>query len=210
VAVVSTKTFVATVVVFTLVGLMLGRTRDLSHPEGLRLIRALQQLGGDVDALIAREDEYRRLGESLARYDNAYFIGRGNGYCLAMEGAMKLKEISYIHAEAYAASELKHGPLALISPATPTVVLVPDDDRLAKNVGSIEEIRARGGPVYTIAQVDELPGDPELQSRVPPSHELLAPVLMLIPLQLMAYHAALARGCEVDRPRNLAKSVTVE
>ncbi len=210
VAVVSTKTFVATVVVFTLIGLMLGRTRDLSHGEGARLIRSLQGLGEAVRELLGREAEYQRLGESLAQYDNAYFIGRGAGYCLAMEGALKLKEISYIHAEAYPASELKHGPLALISPTTPTVVLVPDDDQCSKNLGSIEEIRARGGPVYAITQVDELPGDAALRIRVPECHELLTPILMLIPLQLMAYHAALARGCEVDRPRNLAKSVTVE
>ncbi len=210
VAVVSTKTFVATVVVFTLIGLMLGRTRDLSHGEGARLIAALQQLGGLVRDLLGREDEFQRMGESLAQYDNAYFIGRGTGYCLAMEGALKLKEISYIHAEAYPASELKHGPLALISPTTPTVVLVPDDDQCSKNLGSIEEIRARRGPVYAVTQVDELPGDADLRIRVPSCHELLTPIVMLVPLQFIAYHAALARGCEVDRPRNLAKSVTVE
>ncbi len=210
VAVVSTKTFVATVVVFALIGLLFGRTRDLSHAEGERLLRALSALGDQVGGLIEREAEFKRLGESIAAYDNAYFIGRGNGYALAMEGALKLKEVSYIHAEAYAASELKHGPLALISPATPTVALVPDDEQLAKNMGSIEEIRAREGPVYAVTQVDDLPGDPALRVKVPTSHEVLAPILMLIPLQFMAYYAALARGCEVDRPRNLAKSVTVE
>jgi glucosamine--fructose-6-phosphate aminotransferase (isomerizing) len=210
VAVVSTKTFVATVLVFALIGLLFGRTRDLSHAEGERLIRALRDLGPAVAALIEREDEFKRLGEALARYENAYFIGRGNGYGLAMEGALKLKEISYIHAEAYPASELKHGPLALISPETPTVVLVPDDDQLPKNLGSIEEIRARSGPVFAVTQVADLPVDADQMVVVPPSHELLAPLLMLIPLQLIAYHAALARGCEVDRPRNLAKSVTVE
>jgi len=210
VAVVSTKTFVATVVVFALIGLLFGRTRDLSHAEGQRLLRALHALGGQVAGLLEREDEFKRLGESIAAYENAYFIGRGNGYALAMEGALKLKEVSYIHAEAYAASELKHGPLALISPTTPTVALVPDDEQLAKNMGSIEEIRAREGPVYAVTQVDDLPGDPALRVKVPISHEVLAPLLMLIPLQFMAYYAALARGCEVDRPRNLAKSVTVE
>ncbi|MDZ7669316.1 MAG: glutamine--fructose-6-phosphate transaminase (isomerizing) [Gammaproteobacteria bacterium] len=210
VAVVSTKTFVATVVVFALIGLLFGRTRDLSHAEGERLLRALNALGDQVAELLTREPEFQRLGESIAAYDNAYFIGRGNGYALAMEGALKLKEVSYIHAEAYAASELKHGPLALISPTTPTVALVPDDEQLAKNMGSIEEIRAREGPVYAVTQVDDLPGDPTLRVKVPTSHEVLAPLLMLIPLQFMAYYAALARGCEVDRPRNLAKSVTVE
>tara|TARA_Y100001933_G_scaffold45087_1_gene42925 strand:- start:3664 stop:5487 length:1824 start_codon:yes stop_codon:yes gene_type:complete len=210
VAVVSTKTFVATVLVFALIGLLFGRTRDLSHAEGERLIRGLRELGPAVAALIAREDEFRRLGEALAQFDNAYFIGRGTGYGLAMEGALKLKEISYIHAEAYPASELKHGPLALISPQTPTVVLVPDDDQVAKNIGSIEEIRARSGPVFAISQVADLPVDDDHLALVPPAHELLSPLLMLVPLQLVAYHAALARGCEVDRPRNLAKSVTVE
>ncbi len=210
VAVVSTKTFVATVVVFALLGLALGRTRDLSPGEGERLIRGLRGLADQVTALLARESEFRRLGEAIARHDNAYFIGRGLGYGVAMEGALKLKEISYIHAEAYPASELKHGPLALVSPATPTVVVVPDDDQLAKNLGSIEEIRARGGPVYAVTQVAELPVAPERCVLVPPVHELLTPVLMLLPLQFLAYHAAVARGCEVDRPRNLAKSVTVE
>jgi glucosamine--fructose-6-phosphate aminotransferase (isomerizing) len=210
VAVVSTKTFVATVLVFALIGLLFGRTRDLSHAEGERLIRGLRELGPAVEALIARDDEFERLGKAIAGFDNAYFIGRGTGYGLAMEGALKLKEISYIHAEAYPASELKHGPLALISPQTPTIVLVPDDDQVAKNVGSIEEIRARSGPVFAISQAADLPVEEEHLVLVPPAHELLSPLLMLIPLQLVAYHAALARGCEVDRPRNLAKSVTVE
>lgn len=210
VAVVSTKTFTATVVVFALIGLLLGRTRDLSHAEGLRLIRALQALGPQLAELVTREAECRRLGEQLARHENAFFIGRGSGYALALEGALKLKEISYIHAEAYAASELKHGPLALISPATPTVALVPDDEQLAKNLGAIEEIRARRGPVFAVAQAAPLPLDEEGCFRVPSTHELLTPILMAVPLQLIAYHAAVARGCEVDRPRNLAKSVTVE
>lgn len=210
VAVVSTKTFTATVLVFLLIGLLFGRTRDLSHAEGMRLIRELRSLSGAVRALIEREPEFRRLGESLAGFDNAYFIGRGLGYGLAMEGALKLKEISYIHAESYPASELKHGPLALISPDTPTLALVPDDDQVSKNVSSIEEILARRGPVYAITQGATLPGDAANHVTVPASHELLAPLLMLVPLQILAYYAALARGCEVDRPRNLAKSVTVE
>jgi glucosamine--fructose-6-phosphate aminotransferase (isomerizing) len=210
VAVVSTKTFVATLLVLLLIGLLVGRTRDLSHAEGARLIRELRSLSGVVRDLIAREAEFRELGNALARFDNAYFIGRGNGFGLAQEGALKLKEISYIHAEAYPASELKHGPLALISSTTPTVVLVPDDHQVSKNVGSIEEISARSGPVFAISQVGDLPVCGGVQVRVPGSHELLAPVLMLVPLQFMAYQAALARGCEVDRPRNLAKSVTVE
>ena len=210
VAVVSTKTFIATVLVFVLIGLLFGRTRDLSHAEGARLIRELTSLSGVVRELIAREPEFKRIGHSLARYDNAYFIGRSSGFALAQEGALKLKEISYIHAEAYPASELKHGPLALISPTTPTVVLIPDDDQVKKNIGSIEEISARNGPVYAVTQVPNLPVDEPLQGRSPAGHELLAPIVMLIPLQMLAYHAALARGCEVDRPRNLAKSVTGE
>ncbi|MEQ8783565.1 MAG: glutamine--fructose-6-phosphate transaminase (isomerizing) [Roseibium album] len=210
VAVVSTKTFVATVVIFALVGLLFGRTRDLSHADGERLIRELRALSGGVSQLIEREDEFKRVGEALAQYENAYFIGRGAGYSLALEGALKLKEISYIHAEGYPASELKHGPLALISPTTPTLALVPDDDQLAKNLGSIEEIRARGGPVFAVTQVTDLPIPDDHRMVVPATHELLAPLLMLVPLQFIAYFASLARGCDVDRPRNLAKSVTVE
>jgi glucosamine--fructose-6-phosphate aminotransferase (isomerizing) len=210
VAVVSTKTFTNTLAAFALLALHLGRMRDVSPAEGKRLLDALQALPDQVQSLIDREAEFAAIARRYARYDRAYYIGRCEGYGLAREGALKLKEISYIHAEAYPASELKHGPLALIDPATPTVAIVPDDDLLAKNLSSIAEIKARKGPVLAIGQSESLDAPVDDYIRVPRSHPVLDPVLMLIPLQFIAYHAALARGCDVDRPRNLAKSVTVE
>ena len=127
-----------------------------------------------------------------------------------MEGALKLKEVSYLHAEAYPASELKHGPLALIAPETPTIVVIPKDDLFPKNVSTIEEIRARRGPVIAITHPGELPVTVEAALRVPKSESELDPILLDIPLQLLAYHVALKKGCDIDKPRNLAKSVTVE
>ena len=159
--------------------------------------------------VLGREDEFAEVGRKYARYDHAYFIGRNEGFSVAMEGALKLKEVSYIHAEAYPASELKHGPLALVTPETPTIAIVPNDDLVEKNMATIEEIKARRGPVLAIAQ-GELPVEVEDLIVVPETHELLTPILMLLPLQLIAYHAALTRECDVDQPRNLAKSVTVE
>jgi glutamine---fructose-6-phosphate transaminase (isomerizing) len=132
------------------------------------------------------------------------------GYAVAMEGALKLKEVSYLHAEAYPASELKHGPLALIAPETPTIVVIPRDDLFGKNVSTIEEIRARRGPVIAITNPGELPVTTEGQFEVPVTEPELAPLLLNIPLQLLAYHVALKKGCDIDKPRNLAKSVTVE
>jgi glucosamine--fructose-6-phosphate aminotransferase (isomerizing) len=127
-----------------------------------------------------------------------------------MEGALKLKEVSYLHAEAYSASELKHGPLALITPETPTLVVMPHDDLFPKNVSTIEEIRARRGPVFAMTHSEELPVTVEAAFAVPASEPELDPILFNIPLQLLAYHVALKKGCDIDRPRNLAKSVTVE
>ncbi|MDA1077369.1 MAG: glutamine--fructose-6-phosphate transaminase (isomerizing), partial [Proteobacteria bacterium] len=156
VAVVSTKTFSATLIVFALIALLLGRTRDVSHAEGERLLKALHELPDLLRGELKREEEFAALAKRYSHFDHAYFIGRNAGYDLATEGALKLKEISYIHAEAYPASELKHGPLALISPTTPTVAIVPDDGLIAKNTATIEEIRSRQGPVLAITQVDDL------------------------------------------------------
>jgi glucosamine--fructose-6-phosphate aminotransferase (isomerizing) len=210
VAVVSTKTFTNTLAAFVLFALYLGRMRDVSPAEGKRLLDALESLPDRVQALIDREAEFASMAQRYAQFQRAYYIGRCEGYGLAREGALKLKEISYIHAEAYPASELKHGPLALIDPDTPTIAIVPDDDLLAKNCSSIAEIKARKGLVLAIGQSESLDAPVDDYIRVPACHPVLDPILMLIPLQLIAYHAALARGCDVDKPRNLAKSVTVE
>jgi len=215
IAVVSTKTFVSTLVAFVLLGLHLGRMKDLSVAEGRALIEALDSLPDQVNTMLQDESAIETVAQKYSDIENVYFVGRNLGYGVAMEAALKLKEISYIHAEAYAASELKHGPLALISPATPTIFVLPDDDLLEKNLSTIEEIRARKGPLLIVT--DAL-GEPLARVRkladdcivVPRSCDLLTPVMMLLPLQLLAYHIALLRDCDVDQPRNLAKSVTVE
>jgi glucosamine--fructose-6-phosphate aminotransferase (isomerizing) len=213
--VVSTKTLVSTVIAFVLLALHIGRMRDLSVAQGKKLIDALDALPAQISTVLQNEAEYKRIAKKYAGFDNAYFIGRNLGFAIAMEGALKLKEISYIHAEAYPASELKHGPLALVTSGTPTFFVLPNDDLLEKNLSTVQEIRARKGPVLAITHAM---GDAEKEIFalmdevicVPKSHEFLDPILMLIPLQLLAYHIALARSCDVDQPRNLAKSVTVE
>lgn len=208
VAVVSTKTFTATLAAFCLIGLYFARGRDLAHSEGAAVVEALQALPAQVSQLLERAPEYQAIAAQLAVYDHAYFVGRNEGYFLAMEGSLKLKEISYIHAEAYAASELKHGPLALVSASTPTVALVPEDELLSKNLSTIAEVRARKGPVWIVGQGAVPTETPALQ--IMSAHPVVTPILMSLPLQLLAYYVALERGCDVDRPRNLAKSVTVE
>ncbi|XOV84921.1 MAG: glutamine--fructose-6-phosphate transaminase (isomerizing) [bacterium] len=210
VAVVSTKTFACTLTAFALLALYIGRMRDVSPAEGANVIRALNDLPDQVQGLIERSAEFEQIARKYARYQRAYFIGRCEGYGLAREGALKLKEISYIHAEAYPASELKHGPLALIDEQTPTFAIVPDDDLLAKNISTLAEIKTRKGPVVAIGQSAAGVVDVDDYIQVPSSHPLTDPILLLIPLQFIAYYTALARDCDVDQPRNLAKSVTVE
>jgi glutamine---fructose-6-phosphate transaminase (isomerizing) len=210
IAVVSTKTFTCTAVAFALLALHLGRIRDLSTAAGTRLLDAFDELPGQLEKIIARDDEISRLARHFERCEHAYFIGRASGYAVAMEGALKLKEVSYLHAEAYAASELKHGPLALISPETPTLIILPRDDLFRKNISTIEEIRARRGPVVAITHPGEMPVTLDGSFEVPVSVPELDPILLNLPLQLLAYHVALQKGRDIDRPRNLAKSVTVE
>jgi glucosamine--fructose-6-phosphate aminotransferase (isomerizing) len=210
IAVVSTKTFMSTLVAFVLLALHLGRMKDVSAGAGRRIIDALDRLPDALAALIANQSQMTDLAKKYARFANAYFVGRNEGYALAMEGALKLKEVSYLHAEAYPASELKHGPLALISPDTLTVVVIPSDDLFEKNVSTIEEIRARRGPVIALSHTATLPVAVDDVIVVPQLHELLDPLLMLVPLQQFAFQVAIERGCDIDQPRNLAKSVTVE
>jgi glucosamine--fructose-6-phosphate aminotransferase (isomerizing) len=211
ISVVATKTYTSTLVAFALLAIHLGRIRDLSTAQGARLLKALEALPAQVARILTQEEHMAKLASEIARCDNAYFVGRAAGFPVAMEGALKLKEISYLHAEAYPASELKHGPLALISPQTPTVVVMPRDDLFAKNVATIEEIRARSGPVYVVTQPgDALPVAARGIIEVPKSEPELDALLLNIPLQLLAYHVALAKDRNIDQPRNLAKSVTVE
>ncbi|MEE4284402.1 MAG: glutamine--fructose-6-phosphate transaminase (isomerizing) [Pseudomonadales bacterium] len=210
VAVVSTKTFACTLTAFALLALHIGRMRDVSPAEGANVIRALNELPQQIQSLIDRRTEFEQVAKKYADYHRAYFIGRCEGFGLAREGALKLKEISYIHAEAYPASELKHGPLALIDEQTPTFAIVPDDDLLAKNLSTLAEIKTRKGPVVAIGQSEALNVEIDDYIHVPRYHPLTDPILLLIPLQFLAYYTALARDCDVDQPRNLAKSVTVE
>ncbi|MEU4683809.1 glutamine--fructose-6-phosphate transaminase (isomerizing) [Streptomyces xinghaiensis] len=208
VCVVSTKCFTNTAVAFALLALHLGRIRDLSVADGKRIIAGLRRLPEQIAGILREE---QRIAELAAEYANAksmMFVGRVRGFPVAREASLKLKEVSYVHAEAYPASELKHGPLALIEPAVPTVAVVPDDDLLEKNRATLEEIKARSGRILAVAHREQEKADHTIV--VPKNEDELDPVLMGIPLQLLAYHSALALGRDIDKPRNLAKSVTVE
>jgi glucosamine--fructose-6-phosphate aminotransferase (isomerizing) len=213
VAVASTKALTNMYLAFALLAVQLGRVRDLSISDGQRLIAALKAIPGQIEEILASEDQLAKVAHSLAQAESLFFIGRVRGFPVAREGAQKFKEISYRHAEAYQTSELKHGPLALISPSLPTVAIVPDDELVERNVAALHEINARGGPltVVTHASVDlgDLSGVVE-RIDVPRSERELDPILLTIPLQLLSYHAALELGHDIDKPRNLAKSVTVE
>ena len=165
-----------------------------------------------IQAVLALEPHIVQWAERFSEKDNALFLGRGMHYPVALEGALKLKEISYIHAEAYPAGELKHGPLALVTAAMPVVVVAPKDELIDKLKSNMQEVRARGGELYVLADADSL-----IQSeegihviRMPEHYGALSPILHVVPLQLLAYHTACAKGTDVDKPRNLAKSVTVE
>jgi glutamine---fructose-6-phosphate transaminase (isomerizing) len=210
IAVVSTKTFTCTAVAFALLAIHLGRLRDLSAANGARLLAGLEALPEQVSSILAGEAAIDSVARALARHHDVYFVGRAAGFPVAMEGALKLKEVSYQHAEAYPASELKHGPLALIDRETPTVVVLPRNELFEKNLSTIEEIRARRGPTYLVTQPGPVPIPVEGMLEVPVSEPELDPILLNIPLQLLAYRVARARGTEIDQPRNLAKSVTVE
>lgn len=214
IAVASTKALTTMFLGCALLALQLGRVRDLSVADGRRLIAGLRALPEQIEEVLAAEQQLVPLAHRLAEAESLFFVGRVRGYPVAREGAQKFKEISYRHAEAYQTSELKHGPLALISPAVPTVAIVPNDELVERNVAALHEIAARGGPlvVITHAGVDlgGLAGADVARVDVPQTERELDPVLLTIPLQLLAYHAAVHLGLDVDKPRNLAKSVTVE
>jgi glucosamine--fructose-6-phosphate aminotransferase (isomerizing) len=198
---------------FALLALQLGRVRDLSIADGKRLVAGLQRLPGDLEKVLALEEDLIPVAERLAKAESLFFIGRVRGYPVAREGAQKFKEVTYRHAEAYQTSELKHGPLALIDKRVPTVAIVPDDELADRNVGALHEISARGGPLVVITHADVNLGDVEdrvLRIDVPQNERELDPILLTVPLQLLAYHAALFLERDIDKPRNLAKSVTVE
>jgi len=210
ISVASTKALTNMTVSFTMLALLLGRVRDLSAADGNRIVDGLRALPDAIDQVLTDEDDIAEIAHRYAKARSMFFIGRVRAWPVAREGAQKLKEVSYVHAEAYQASELKHGPLALIDPEMPSVVIVPDDELLAKNISTIEQIKARGGPVIAVTNADLPPNVADEVIRVPRVAPELDPMLLTIPLQLLAYHTALALGRDVDKPRNLAKSVTVE
>ncbi|HEV8436620.1 MAG TPA: glutamine--fructose-6-phosphate transaminase (isomerizing) [Methylomirabilota bacterium] len=213
IGVASSKTFTATLAACYLLALWLGRRRGMVVAEdGRKHIQGLLELPRLMEKTLELEPRVAELARDLARYKNFLFLGRGIHYPIALEGALKLKELSYIHAEGYAAGEMKHGPIALIDEGMPVVAIAPRDGSYDRIMGNIEEVRARDGRVIALGHE----GDHELRAKadavieVPPSTDLLSPLLMAIPLQLLAYHVAVRLGRDVDQPRNLAKSVTVE
>jgi glucosamine--fructose-6-phosphate aminotransferase (isomerizing) len=212
IGVASTKAFTSQIAALALLGVYLGRERGLSMQAGQDFVCRLAQLPALVAQVLALEPEVKALAERFADASNVLYLGRGVNFPVALEGALKLKEISYIHAEGYPAAEMKHGPIALIDENMPVIFVAPQDEVYAKVVSNMQEVKARGGRIVAITTAGhgDLRGLVEQQLRVPATAPLLSPVLTVIPLQLLAYHIAVLRGCDVDRPRNLAKSVTVE
>jgi len=212
VGVASTKAFTSQVIALALITLRFGRLRHLSILQGRQIISALRALPGQVQQILDRAHDVEALAEAFWRANNALYLGRGVNFPVALEGALKLKEISYIHAEGYPAAEMKHGPIALIDENMPVVFIAPKDGTHAKIISNVEEVRARGGQVIAIGT----DGDEQLNRlatatfSIPETLDLLTPILTVIPLQLFSYYVAVRRGCNVDQPRNLAKSVTVE
>jgi glucosamine--fructose-6-phosphate aminotransferase (isomerizing) len=212
IGVASTKAYTAQVAVLAMLALYFGRMRHLSFESGQRIIAELRQVPQRVHQALAVQPQVQRLAEKYAHATNFLYLGRQYNFPTALEGALKLKEISYIHAEGYPAAEMKHGPIALVDPHTPSVFIMPQGYVYDKVLANVEEIKARGGPVIAIASDDDqqiaaLADDVIYVPQVP---EYLSPLITIIPLQLLAYHIAILRGCDVDKPRNLAKSVTVE
>jgi glucosamine--fructose-6-phosphate aminotransferase (isomerizing) len=212
IGVASTKAFVSTLTILSLLAVHLGRLRNLSARRALEIMRALEAVPKQLESILAQNNAFKKLAKKYAKAEDFFFLGRGYTFPLALEGALKLKEISYIHAEGYSAAEMKHGPIALIDPKTPTVFLVPQDSMYDKTMANLAMIRARKGPIIALAtegdkQIGKVADD---VIYLPKALELIYPILATVPLQLFAYHIAVARGCDVDKPRNLAKSVTVE
>jgi glucosamine--fructose-6-phosphate aminotransferase (isomerizing) len=195
-----------------LLGLYLGRQRGLSEEAGREVVCRLAQLPKLVARALELEPQVKALAQRFAHERNALYLGRGVNFPVALEGALKLKEISYIHAEGYPAAEMKHGPIALIDENMPVVFVAPHDHVYQKLLSNMQEVKARGGRIIAVTSEGngDLSGLADHQLPVPVTSPLLSPVLTVVPLQLLAYHIAVLRGCDVDRPRNLAKSVTVE
>jgi glucosamine--fructose-6-phosphate aminotransferase (isomerizing) len=214
IGVASTKAFTSQLVALLLTTLVLGRRHQVTAEFETKVVAALQALPELLEQVLKLDAEIETVSEQFADKHHSLFLGRGAMYPVAMEGALKLKEISYIHAEAYPAGELKHGPLALVDSDMPVVTVAPNNELLGKLKANMQEVRARGGRLYVFAdQATAITSDDEMQVIEIPnaeSHELLAPIVHTLPLQLLSYHVAVLKGTDVDQPRNLAKSVTVE
>ena len=212
IGVASTKAFTSQIMICAMLALYLGRLRDLSYGDGVEIVKALKQVPAQVEEILKQNDKIAAIAKKYAKYEDCLFLGRQLMFPIALEGALKLKEISYIHAEGYPAAEMKHGPIALICEECPSVFLTTSGEIFSKSLANLQEVKARKGKVICIATEGcEIPeGAVNEIVRVPECHEIVTPILMSIPVQLLSYHVALERGCDVDKPRNLAKSVTVE
>ena len=211
IGVASTKAFTTQLMGLLMLTLVLGRSHGLSAVAEASINKSLRALPESLDAVMALEPSIIKMAEAFDDKEHALFLGRGIHYAIAMEGALKLKEISYIHAEAYPAGELKHGPLALIDAEMPVIAVAPNDDLLEKVKSNLQEVKARGGELYVFGHSQESHEDTVSQFiELPEIPELIAPIIYTIPLQLLAYHVAILKGTDIDQPRNLAKSVTVE
>ena len=212
IGVASTKAFTTQLTGLLMLTVALGKYRGMSEQQQAAIVKALQALPAKLEEAVALADDIEALAPDFANKEHSLFLGRGNQYPIAMEGALKLKEISYIHAEAYAAGELKHGPLALIDEEMPVIVVAPNNELLEKLKSNVEEVRARGGLMYVFADKNARFKSDETLNVLNVCHcdEIVAPIVYTIPLQLLSYYVAIIKGTDVDQPRNLAKSVTVE
>jgi glucosamine--fructose-6-phosphate aminotransferase (isomerizing) len=212
IGVASTKAFTSQVIALLLFTLKLARLRNLSMVDGKEIIEEMQKLPSKIQNILDRAPEIEKIAEEFKNAQNFLYLGRGYSFPTALEGALKLKEISYIHAEGYPAAEMKHGPIALIDEKMPVVFITPHDSVFEKVVSNVQEVKARGGRVIAITTREEemLAGKLDYEFRIPETKDMLTPVLASVPLQLLAYYIAVKRGANVDQPRNLAKSVTVE
>ena len=213
VGVASTKAFTTQLATLLMLVTAIGKVKgNISNEQEVEIVKALQSLPAEVEKALAFDKDIEALAEDFAEKNHALFLGRGEFYPIAVEASLKLKEISYIHAEAYAAGELKHGPLALIDADMPVIVVAPNNELLEKVKSNIEEVRARGGQLYVFADKEAgfTPSEGMKIITMPKVNEIIAPIFYTVPMQLLSYHVALIKGTDVDQPRNLAKSVTVE
>ena len=212
IGVASTKAYTSQCVALSMLALHFGRLRHISYDDGRRMIEQLQELPDQLQAALESNHMIGDIATKYASANNFLYLGRHFNFPTALEGALKLKEISYIHAEGYPAAEMKHGPIALVDDHTPSIFVMPRGFIYDKVMSNLEEIKARGGPVLAIAEEgdDRVTGIADDVVFIPRVPEWLQPIVSIIPLQLLAYHIAVLRGCDVDKPRNLAKSVTVE